>query len=205
MNPALITLVGYGFVALLVLGMARLPRTWWAQECARRYGVRPSGPLGIWTRRDFLRRAALAAVGCPVLIALGVAAGSLETRYPGNRQIALISGAYLFGFGLLAAMAFAVVLESLWRAVFWRPRRPPRPLDPTACGDLATLLEALANGIPVPEGAWARVVLQPSSDRTFRTAQRAVVRLCAGERERYGRRLQRAAREWASELRALAT
>jgi hypothetical protein len=112
---------GYGLIALTVALVVLFPRTWWARELLRSYGVRPTGPGGQFTRRNHLTAAGLSVVLALALFALALAAQALVDRYPNNSRLNDAGMVYLFTCSILALMAILGALMQLWRAVFWRP------------------------------------------------------------------------------------
>ena len=84
--------IGYGFLVLLFIAAALSPRAWWVQELARRYGVQPSGPFGIFTRRDLGRRAALSMLACIGCLAASMAAFEVMERIPEYKRLNLVAG-----------------------------------------------------------------------------------------------------------------
>jgi len=201
MSEELIPVVGYGFIALVVLAMAAAPQSWWAQELARRYGVRPSGPFGTFTRRDHLRRATASACACVGFVGACFAMTPLLGRWPVTSQPALITETYLFAFFVLGGMGLLAMLEALWRAIFFRPQPPPLVLDPTEWRVVADLLDRLA-AAPIPELEWATFAGRPMRDPTMQRVRDACLRLCAGQPRRFSGPLSGAAHAWAGALRA---
>ena len=196
---ALVT--GYGFIAIVLVAMAISPRSWWAQELARRYGVRPSGPFGIFTHRDLLRRAMLSFLAFALLLGLALALSTQLERWPGQSQLGLLVSTYFFAAFLLAGIGFLAALEALWRAIFWRPQLPPAPLDPTEWHFVADFLARAATSVPTdPE--WVTFTSRTLHDPTIRQVRSASLRLCGGRPQRFSGPLQSVAVAWATTLRA---
>jgi hypothetical protein len=197
-------IAGYGFLIVLLIVAAMAPNAWWVQELARRYGVRPSGPFGIFTRRDLFVRAAMSAVAAVGCLALALAASAIMLRIPDYRLGNQVATTYLFAFVLLASVATLAAVIALWQAVFYRPRRPPAPLDPRAWRSLASLLDRLAVE-QLPEAEWAAFAVHPQREPALDHVRVACLRLCGGEPERFRGVLRAQAQSWADALRAHAS
>jgi hypothetical protein len=195
---------GYGFLILLVAAAALAPNAWWVQELARRYGVRPSGPFGIFTRRDLFVRAGLSALAGAACLALSLAASVVMERIPEYRFGNRVAATYFFGFLLLAGVGVLAAIISLWHAIFYRPRRPPPPRNPRAWRSLAGLLDRLAVE-SIPEAEWVTFAEHPQSEPTLEHIRLACVRLCGGNRARFRSVLRGRAQSWASAIRAHAS
>lgn len=112
---------GYGFIAVTVILLMLFPRTWWAQELLRTYGLRGTGPQGEHTRKDLLRGAGLLAALFLVLLFLAIVAGLFAERYPNLSTLNEVGLVYLFTCTILAGMALLGVVILLWRALWWKP------------------------------------------------------------------------------------
>jgi hypothetical protein len=197
-------IAGYGFVILVLVGATLAPNAWWVQELARRYGVRPSGPFGIFTRRDLFVRAGLSGLAAAGCLALSLAASTVMEWIPEYRPGNQVAATYFFGFFLLAGVGVLAAIISLWQAIFYRPRRPPAPFDPHAWHALAELLDRLAVE-PIPETEWALFVAHPQSEPALEHVRLACLRLCGGERARFRGALRTQAQSWAGAIRAHAS
>jgi hypothetical protein len=138
-----------GIVIIIVaIAIVRLaPNSTFGQELHRSYGVRPRGPRGNFTRRDHLRSAGWSMLLAVVLelTALGVAwLGASTTKSPEN-PIVLTYTMVAF---LLAAMATAAALRSLWKAARWRMELPDTPEHRRG---LANAIDHLLDGRLSPE------------------------------------------------------
>ncbi len=115
---------GFGVIALTLVAIAIFPRTWWARELTRCYGVRPTGPDGRYRRRDALRGAGLSALLGTVLLAAGFGVFAITEPYPDLSTLNRIGSTYLVAFSILGGMAYLGALLLLWRAAFWRDSLP---------------------------------------------------------------------------------
>jgi hypothetical protein len=145
MNEWIPVVVGFGGLAVLLIFLWLFPKTTWAEEAARRIGVRPTGLYGLNTRRDRLRTAIFSAITAPVLLALAFTAYAIGDMFPGLSKANWTAAAYGFGFFLLAAMAALVCIGSGAGALVWRPSVVERDRLEIAA-DLANLLGLFAAG-----------------------------------------------------------
>ena len=120
MGPWTPVLVGNAFIIIVIAAVAIAPRSWWAQELRREYGVRPSGEEGAYTRRDHFRAATIALLGSILLVALGFAIAILGDRYPTMSTASNVAMAYMFGFVLLGGVAFLCSMIAAWNGIRWR-------------------------------------------------------------------------------------
>ena len=192
---------GYGFLAVLLVAFALFPRSWWAVELSRRYGIRPSGPFGTFTRRDhFLRAAvsALAAMGC---LGASLLAFRFVERIPEANQWNQIASVYFFGFFLLAGVASLAGLIALFQGIFYRSPSPPAPLTVESWLETADFLERLTVR-PVPEPEWVRFSTTRHADPIINQVRVACVEMSGGNQLRFQRGLRTRARAWAKALRS---
>src|SRR4051812_41478347 len=196
-------IVGYGFVLVVLVAASLFPRAWWVQELARRYGVTPSGPFGMYSRRDHLLRAALSLSACLGCAGLSAAAGAVMQRVPEYKPMNQVASVYMFGFFLLAGVGLAAAIGALWSALFYRPQRPPAPRDPAEWLCFADLLDRLALE-PLPPPEWAAFAEQPQGDAVLESLRVRCIHLCGGDPSRFRGPLRAPAQRWAAELRALA-
>jgi len=194
-------IAGYGFILLVLVAVAVAPNSWWAGELARRYGARPSGPFGIFTRGDLMMRAALSLSSALVCFALAVAAGYVMSRIPEYRWGNHVATTYMFGFVLLSGVGVLATFVALWQAIFYRPRKPPTPRDPRAWRAFAALLDRLAVE-PIPEAEWVAFASEPLDEPVLERVRVACVRSCAGDRARFRGLLRTRAQAWAAAIRA---
>lgn len=104
---------GYGFILVVLVAVTLAPNAWWARELARRYGAQPSGPFGIYTRRDLMMRAALSVSSAIVCFALAMAAGYVMSRIPEYRWSNRVATTYMFGFVLLSGVGVLAAFIAL--------------------------------------------------------------------------------------------
>jgi hypothetical protein len=192
---------GYGFIILVLAAIAIAPNAWWARELARRYGARPSGPFGIFTRRDLTRRAALSVSSAVLCLAFASAAGFVMSRIPDFRWGNRVATTYMFGFVLLSGVGVLAALIALWEVIFYRPRKPPSPRDPREWRSLAALLDRLAIE-PIPEAEWVTFASTPFDEPVLERVRVACLRSCDGDRARFRGLLRTRAQTWAAAIRS---
>lgn len=116
--------------AIILLAMAILrfaPNSAWAHELRRSYGVRPTGERGNRTRRDHLFSAGLSGLSAVALMVTSSIAGSFVERGPDDSRLGAIALSYSFVGLILALMAVASAVRSLWKASAWRIELPDTP------------------------------------------------------------------------------
>jgi hypothetical protein len=148
MNDWLPVVAGCCIIALALAVVRFAPHSTWAHELRRSYGVRPSGPRGVRTRRDHLRSAGLAATTAIVLMATSMAAGVATDKFPVESTGSWIGLSYSFVALLLSVMAVVMTIVALWKATLWRVELPDTPEHRRA---LADAIDHLLDGAVSPE------------------------------------------------------
>ena len=125
-------IVGNLFIAVVLLAMVIAPRTWWAKELRRSYGVRPTGTGGRLSRADYFRSAGAALLAAIVLVgaALGVAVLA-DWLAPGGMP-STIAQVYSFGFVLLGGVALLSASIAAWNGLWWRDKQREARSDDAA-------------------------------------------------------------------------
>jgi len=123
MSIWVVMIAAFSFVVIVTALVQRYPRSWWAAELLRWYGVRPTGPEGTYRRLDHFRSAGLSVLVAVLLMALSIVALVISERFPNRSTGNAIALTYFFGLYLLAAVAVLSGVISLWRGVFWRRRQ----------------------------------------------------------------------------------
>ena len=121
-----------GNLFIVVVAMAIAPRTWWAQELRRSYGVRPSGADGRYSRADYFRSAGAAVVAAMVLVAAALGVGLLADRLASDGMASLVAQAYSFGFVLLGGVALLSAMIAAWNGLWWRDQKREARSDDAA-------------------------------------------------------------------------
>ena len=139
-----------GVIVILVAGgIARLaPHSALGQELRRSYGARPTGARGNFTRRDHLRGAGFGAIAAVVLTLTSIGASTLYDRLPIDSPWEPITLTYALGAFVLAAIALASLVRSLWKSALWRVELPDTPAHRRG---LADAIDHLLDGNISPE------------------------------------------------------
>src|SRR5215208_1689960 len=95
-------------------GLRRTP----ARGPACRYGARPTGPGGVWTRGDRLRGARLGAAGCLACLAVACSAFWFDGRFPVRSARSSVTSFVGLLFFLLGMLALCASADALARATF---------------------------------------------------------------------------------------
>ncbi|MGH7618338.1 MAG: hypothetical protein ACREPM_14030 [Gemmatimonadaceae bacterium] len=194
--------IGGIVIIAIAFGILRFaPRSAWAQELRRSYGIRPTGARGNRTRHDYRRSAGLAAAGAVVLYATASVAESYVLRAPSNIELGAIAMAYEFVGLLLSLMAGVSALHSLWRSIRWRVELPDTPEHRRG---LADAIDHLLDGRVSPEERrdYLDVVyVQPQLEQIRRASLKLAKQHQTGVPEDYREQIKR----WTAGIRASAT
>jgi len=193
-------IAGILIIAVAVAIVRLAPHSAWGEELRRSYGVRPTGPRGVRTRRDHLRSAVLAGVTAALLAGTSVAAGSFTEGLPDDSRGTWIALAYMFVAFLLAAMAAVTAARALWKGVVWRVELPDTPEHRRG---LADALDRLLDGDLSPDERAEYLdvrYLQPQLEQIRRATLKLVRQHRAGIPEDF--RVQ--IKQWTAGIRASA-
>jgi hypothetical protein len=135
MNEWIPVAVGAALVVLARAIAHFLPDSFVAQELRRPYGVSPSGPRGVRTRRDHLRSAGLALIATIVLLPTGTATMVYAGDLSDDTTIFRVAMAYGFCAVLMGLLAAAALLIAFWKAARWRIELPDTPEHRRALAD----------------------------------------------------------------------
>jgi len=125
----------YASVLALVLLAARFPHSWWSVTLRQSYGIRPTGPYGTFSRRDFLHGAVWALAIAIVSLMVVVVAFSIADRFPFNSRGEQIGQAYGFMFFIFTGMATLALCILLFHALRAHSY-PDYPFAITAFGEI---------------------------------------------------------------------
>jgi hypothetical protein len=193
-------IVGLLIVIAAVVLIRRWPDSDVARELLRPYGIQPTGPRGIRTRRDHLRSALLAGGTATALLTTVIAVASFAGRLPIDQLSGRASNGYVFIAFLLGVVTALVALQALWKAVIWHEELPDLPEHRTA---LADALDQLIDGQidPATRSSYLEVRYV---NRELEQIRRATLKLVAQHKGTLPPSYRQQLREWTTAIRRTA-